>query len=272
MIYKQLKKYLLGSLSPEKMEEIDLKLISGNDFEETLSIAEDKLIDEFLDNELNDAENELFHKQFLVSPDRKLKVEMIQTLKLRARKEGSLTALEKTEKNTPISFFEKLRSSISFVPVQVGFSLLFLGMILVVTFLVFINSGNLSELEENYTKINQEKINLNNQNNFQIELLGGVSRGSNSIKRVQQKEFTDDVVIRIALTSEPEPNHYFKVVLENNQKKIFEINKIKVYQNKQGKEFRFVLPSKVLEKGIIQIKIYKNNSTDSYVNKIFEIL
>jgi hypothetical protein len=66
--------YLLGQAGPEESSSFEERLITEKDFYDELTIAEDELIDQYLDGELTDVEREQFERYFLSSDERKQKV------------------------------------------------------------------------------------------------------------------------------------------------------------------------------------------------------
>lgn len=82
----QLKQYLLGNLRAEQAEAIDLQIISQPQFAEELGLAEDNLMEDYLEEALTHNEIELFHKNFLVSEERTNRFRQLCLLKSYARK------------------------------------------------------------------------------------------------------------------------------------------------------------------------------------------
>lgn len=79
---KALRKYLLGDLADkEEMRRIEEKSMLDDDFDEQLSVAEDELVDEYLDGSLSAPERERFLNFFLISTERKEKLQFIRDLR-----------------------------------------------------------------------------------------------------------------------------------------------------------------------------------------------
>lgn len=77
-----IRKYLLGSLDDKIiMRQIEEKLLLDDVFAEDLSMAEDELIDEYLDGTLSQPEREQFLHFFLLSSENKEKLRLIQNLR-----------------------------------------------------------------------------------------------------------------------------------------------------------------------------------------------
>jgi hypothetical protein len=69
-----LRKYLLGDMSLKEQEELELWLMSSEEAYDLLVAAEDDLIDEALNNQLNGHELDRFNKHFLAAPERQRKL------------------------------------------------------------------------------------------------------------------------------------------------------------------------------------------------------
>jgi CHAT domain-containing protein/uncharacterized protein HemY len=84
---KAIKDYLLGALSNKaERRAIEEKILLDDGFAEQLLIAEDDLIDEYLDGNLDASENERFTEFFLKPPERKRKLRLARNLKKYAMK------------------------------------------------------------------------------------------------------------------------------------------------------------------------------------------
>jgi CHAT domain-containing protein len=87
---KVLREYLLGNLDDEKiMRQIEEKLLLDDKFAEHILIAEDDLIEKFLDDELSEAQRESFIKVFLATPEGRQQFRFIQNVRKYAMKAAS---------------------------------------------------------------------------------------------------------------------------------------------------------------------------------------
>ena len=99
------RKYLLGTLDDTgELRRIEEKLMLDDDFAEHIAIAEDELIEQYLDGELSAPESEKFRQFFLAAPERKQKLTFIKNLKDHAAKTGIQPESLKNEKERQ-SFF-----------------------------------------------------------------------------------------------------------------------------------------------------------------------
>ena len=78
---KEIRQYLLGTLSPERAAELEESLLLDSEIYEELLIAEDELIDQFIEGEMSPAERAAVETHFLRSPERKKQLSFARTLK-----------------------------------------------------------------------------------------------------------------------------------------------------------------------------------------------
>lgn len=76
-----LRRYLLGTATPESRGDLEARLFSDDRiFSERLSIAEDELVSDYVQRALTDAERQDFEKHFLCTDDRRAKLEFAKAL------------------------------------------------------------------------------------------------------------------------------------------------------------------------------------------------
>jgi hypothetical protein len=74
------RKYLLGDVSPQEQEELELWLMSDHEACDSLEAAEDELIDESLVGKLKGHDLEQFNNHFLAAPERRRKLQFARSL------------------------------------------------------------------------------------------------------------------------------------------------------------------------------------------------
>lgn len=65
---KDIHGYLLGTLPPDRLEEIEQRILTDDDFHEEVEIAEEELLDSYAQGKLVGQERQLFEAYFLASP------------------------------------------------------------------------------------------------------------------------------------------------------------------------------------------------------------
>lgn len=79
---KLIRQYLLGELNDEQTRrEIETMLLTDDDFAEEIAICEDELIDGYVVGRLSAVERDKFENYFLISPDRRQKLEFARGFK-----------------------------------------------------------------------------------------------------------------------------------------------------------------------------------------------
>ena len=86
-----LRRYLLGTASPESQEALEVRLFSDDRiFSERLTIAEDELVSDYVQNALTSAERQAFEKHFLRTEERRAKLEFAKALHAYAERSVAL--------------------------------------------------------------------------------------------------------------------------------------------------------------------------------------
>jgi methionine-rich copper-binding protein CopC len=75
-----LRRYLLGQLTDNEQQEIELRLMAEEELFEQLQIAEDEIIDEYIAARLTAAESDRFEQHFLATPERQKKLRFARSL------------------------------------------------------------------------------------------------------------------------------------------------------------------------------------------------
>lgn len=75
------KRYLLKQLTVAEQQDVELRLLSDDGFGAEVEMAEDELIDAYLDQELSREEREHFEQNFLITPERHSKLISAQAFK-----------------------------------------------------------------------------------------------------------------------------------------------------------------------------------------------
>jgi hypothetical protein len=75
------RKYLLGDLSEDERTIVEERYLSSPDYQESVLIAEDELIDDYLDGLLDKSEEQRFKTYFLATPQQRKKLRIAQSIK-----------------------------------------------------------------------------------------------------------------------------------------------------------------------------------------------
>lgn len=269
----QLKKYLLGSLDRQTDEEIGLRIISDAAFEENLLIAENELIEDFLEKNLSPAEVKLFYENFLVCEERKKLLKEIVFFRQYAKKQ-----IQAENPAYESDFSESGREKIKYPFIfDWRFAALVPAVLLiilaVVGFYFYNQPAQLSDLEKEYAALNNE--NLANPAEYaslkNVNLTPGAFRDLGAGNKLKMENLSDRIFFRLALPFKTDENRRFEAELVRDQTTIFRQPEIRVYQNTSGQEIRLLLPKEVLSKGRYQIKIENSNAEGSPVIYYFAV-
>lgn len=122
-----IRRYLLGALDDEaKQEQIEEQLVVNEEFADELQVAEDQLIEDYLDDELTATVRQQFESFFLSTPQRRDRVQLAQGVRKLAAQPypGPVTPPEPIPK-LRVPFWKKLKPNFSSPwPVMAGFALI----------------------------------------------------------------------------------------------------------------------------------------------------
>ncbi len=104
--------YLLGNLADEtKMRQFEEKIMVDDDFNEKISVAEDELIENYLDGDLTQSQREHFLRFFLILPERQEKLQLIRNLQKYAGKNKTQNLKEPVQEKRAGFFWRQLFST-----------------------------------------------------------------------------------------------------------------------------------------------------------------
>lgn len=257
--------YFLGNLAEAEAEKIDLEIISGQISAEELIMAEDELIEEFLDEELTEHELKLFNENFLISDERRERLKQISLLKNYSQKYLKDSAIEEKPVENK-SFLSKLFDL--FAVNQRPSIAILTGLIVVLSGFIIWQvlykeaANDLAGLKTQTLELNKSDLsNLENYKNLKsLSLFSGVTRSANEKDSLRSEELTENVLLRFALPPELNGADNFDLKIIQNEINSFEVNKIRAYANQSGKEIRLLLPKSVLKKGDYKIQITPENN------------
>jgi len=120
-----MRQFLLGDLTEEKRHEVEQLVLSESDTVEKLSMAEDDLIEDYLEGSLTEEDSQKFLNQFLAIPHQRNKLKIAKSLRRMAREDSRPAQPVGVETNlpaeTPVSIEEfkerKRRSLLRYAPI-----------------------------------------------------------------------------------------------------------------------------------------------------------
>lgn len=262
----QLKNYLLGNLDEQTEEEIGLQIIADGSLEDRLLIAENDLIEDFLDKNLSPAEEKLFYENFLICENREKQISEINFFRQASTKYlQTENSIEEKENHTK-SFWEKIKNSFGF---NLSFAAPALAVLIIAVFgFYFLYSSNqISPLEKEYAELNRKDFgNTNEFSEFSnVSLISGTFRDTGAGNKLKAESLSDKIFFRLALPYDVPEDQTLDAELVKDQKTIFRQTGIRVYRNQNGQEVRLFLPKEIFSKGLYQIKIENPQAEDTRV-------
>lgn len=142
------KRYLLQQVSDAERQEIELRLLSDDEFVKEVEIVEDELIDDYVANELSRDERTRFDEHFLTTPERNSKLRSSQALK---RYFGSVASNQPHNPGRFRQFFNQLGRPFFSSPIAAPVALLVMA---VVGLVVWRAAFHKSDLEKGLVALN----------------------------------------------------------------------------------------------------------------------
>lgn len=262
----QLKKYLLGNLDAQTDEEIGVRLLADDSLEEQLLIAENHLIEDFLDKTLSPEDEKLFFQNFLICEDRQKQVKEINLFRKLSKKYFYEEPSADQKKASSESFFEKIKGLFGF---DLRFAVPVLAVLIAVcagTYL-FYQQERLSPLENEYAGLNRKDLSNTNQLSelSNISLIAGTFRSSDAVSKIKAENLSGRIFFRLALPFQLPDGESLKAELVKDQVTVFHQPETRIYKNPNGQEIRLLLPKEILTKGQYQIKLESPNNDNSAV-------
>jgi hypothetical protein len=254
----KLRRFLLGVETETEAAEIGGRIIADGEFAEKMSLAEEELCEEFLDDALTAEETELFYRNFLTTPGRVELLEETALFRSFAQDHPAAVSESQPEEKKTGSFFDRFKGfpAFSWRPIAAVLIIIVLGAI--IWRVVFYEARGLSQIEKDYAALNAkdltnapETANLSSKS-----LIAGTFRDtSEAAPELNSANLTEKVLFRLALPPGTSRNAVFDLELIRGGQIVFRQTELRVYQNQSGQELKVILPKSVLSKGAYQIKL-----------------
>jgi len=278
MSNEQLKNYFLGALPQTEVEEIELRVIGDESFTETVQLAEDDLLEDFLEAKLTVSENELFEKNYLITAERRDNLRIFAMMKQCAAGLTGEAEHSSLPKDNEVGFFRKISNYFSLMsrPALAFAMLIVIGC--VVGILVYQNqtSSEFATLEKKYEQINQRDFSDLGQfkQSSTLILVSGNLRGapnSGGSGKVSADNLPENTLFRLVLPPENKSVSGYSIKLLKDRKVIFGLNQIRSHDNQFGQEIRLLLPAEVLSKGQYVIELQNQQTNSAPLSYLFVV-
>lgn len=266
----KLRRYLLGVLSGNENETIDHRVISDEGFEEELSLAENDLMEDFLEDTLSADEKELFYLNFLTSSKRKAQLREVASFKEFSKKE--FEGLRRSDRLRTKAVRPYRKFAIGLRPF-LAFGV-FLVLLISVT-LVWRNyfRQTISPLATEYAELNGQDLSdlTKTANYYVVNLSAGTFRDPGAASKHESDKLTEKVLFRLALPGEAPVNAEFKTKIMQNGSVVLSLDGVRAYRNRAGAEVRLLVPKLALTKGSYLISLESTGPTGNIETYVFTI-
>ena len=262
----QLRRYLLGTLSEEETESVDMRVITDATSRDALEAAEQLLIEDYLEGNLPEHESASFKENFLTSDDRLEDFHAVRLLKDYASREVNSPVSGEASRPTLIErFLSGLR------PLSVAFGVLVIGLLAFAGW-QFLLSDRSSPLEQEYAALNQGELGVDGLGpNSTVQLAPGQLRDSSLSANLRSEALAERVLFRLALPYKPRQDSSFRIELIAGERKLFTIPQARVYSTGTGSEVRVLIPRSTLVKGQEQLRITDTADPDLVQTYHFQV-
>ncbi len=265
---KNIKKYFLGTLSETDAEEIELRLITDAEFEANVIAAENDLVEDRLDGALTEDETRNFDKNYLTTPERLKNLKTVALLRQYAKAKAQNKAVVIKDEAPRIYLADKIRNIFSGIPAIAYAACLIL--VVGAAAYIWFGRGTTGNLQAEYASLNKQD--LSDLDKFKalqlITATPGSLRGSGS--GVKIAAIDGSVFVRLSL-NELKDQPAFSVTLMRGPTVLLQLDSLRSYDAGSGKEIRLLLPVRLLEKGMYQIKATAPDHPESPLTYSFTI-
>lgn len=258
--------YLLGSLDGERLEQVEVRLMSDSQFQATLQQAQDELIDDYAFGVLSESERESFEQHFLLTPERAYKLRFARAVKEYL---GEDTGQEAEAATHPSWWHTLLRSGAEHklrVGVAIAVSLL---IVVVAALLISREMRNAQITREQIARAETERqvllwtrnppVGDKDSRLAKLSLTPGVLRESTNSRRITITEETLAVQLRLVLTGE-RFNSYEATLLTNEDTVVFAVGALAPEENEGESVLILRIPAKSLPDGDYQLKLHGSSA------------
>jgi hypothetical protein len=245
-----MREYLLGQASQEDSSRFEERLLADSVLYEELLIVEDELSDQYLSDELSQAERQSFETYFLLAPERQQKFRFARALYKYVNSAGALEPQETAATGSPFDEAPEVtiapkRTFFSFLPTVnpiVSYSLM-AAMLLIVggIFWALINNWQRQTTQQSDTVLT-------------VLLTPGLTRDGGELKRVAIRSGTGTVQLQLELPRD-EYRSYRAIVLSSDRSEVW--NGVNLHADEQDgiKLVAANVPASVLSPGDYQVRL-----------------
>lgn len=245
-----LKKYFLGLLDSNESKQLEIDIFEDESLEGRLIQAEEELIEDFLNSNLNDDEIIAFNNNYLITEERKKRIEFTTLL----RNYNQVKIISSTEPK----FFDNLKFIFSQAKIAFAFVSVLFVLLIGISYLIFNSPSENSEI----AKLNKRDLsNLNEFSGLKVLILTTDNlRSAANANLIRLNELKTEVLFRLTLPVASKPNNIYTANIESNNFNTQTISNIKPI----NQEVRILVPKSILQKGEYRLLLFNDQEKYSY--------
>jgi hypothetical protein len=279
-------RYLLGRLQENELEQLEERMMVDTEFYEQVLLAEDEMIEAYVNSELGDSDRAEFEASFLSTPEGRRKVSYATALRKYVQDfpsspdaerevseesvakpqiaERPLSAGPRTSKNAGlpsqlnrVCIFLRPRFAIPSVAILL---LALLGL----SYFIIHNRSGFRSGDSELAQLNQRDLsNLSEITDIsRLTLVSEATRDSSMLRTVSLTNLSELVLLRLALPPSITGDKVRVNINSDNGTQIT-LENIRVYPNQAGRDVRVLVPRANLAVGSYVVEIVAGNSTTS---------
>ncbi len=277
MSEEQLKNYFLGNLPESVIDEIELRVIGEENFTETLQMAEDDLLEDYLEAKLTVSQRELFEKNYLTTAERRGNLQIFAMMRRDAAGligEAGKPCLPGDEKP---GFLQKFTDfvKLSSRPIFACAMLIIVGGVIGIWLYRSQSVGEFAALEKKYETINQQNSSGSGdftQSPALVLIFGNLRSVANGgSNKIAANNLKGNQLFRLVLPPEIRSVSDYSVKILKDRQVIFTQNRIRSVGNQSGQEIVMLLPAEILNKGQYVIELEDTQKNGSPIPYLFSV-
>lgn len=239
------RRYLLGMLEQEEEYRLEERLLSDTEYFDELLMAEDELVDDYIDGELSERAREKFEHHFLSTFERQQKLSFAKALKRHVAVAEVTRPLHAGEAPPRLTFRQRLmRVCLGAKSPLLVFSFAFLLIIILGGSWLVVRNLRLRSPGEHGAAANA----------IVVDLSSGILRGAGEIKRITIAPGVSTVRLRLEMVRDEYQSYHAAVEAEEGAE-VFVARKLKPEATAGGRTVAFDLPARLLSSGDFQVKL-----------------
>ncbi len=249
---KNYRDYLLGKSSEEETERIDLAILAGAISDNDLAIAENELIEEYLEGALDHDDRIRFREHFLATDARRRIVDETRAMRLAARVRGRESDPAPMRGAATLNVGRGVFGYISDIRRSMRFALAAAVLIvagLAIWYWVGGRGSDLARLETRYAELNR-RVDPSAFPSTAVRTLFESRFRSGGEKKMRLAEFAGDPLFLLAVPRES-TSGVFDLSVERNGKQIFTIRNLSPVKQ----EVRAIIPREIASGGPFVIRL-----------------